>query len=161
MSNVVQTTTFEGVSRQKEGIDTQVSLGALPFSHIYGLTIISHCGMYRGDEIIVLHRFDLKKVLELVQNYKINQLYIVPPILIQLIRNAELCKSYDLNSVRFAMSGAAPLGKETITQIAQLFPRWKLGQGYGKSQKSRYLCHADLTIRPDRVIARSCGAGRV
>lgn len=140
ISNVVQTTVFEGVSRQKAGVDTQVALGVLPFSHIYGLSVISHCGMYRGDEIIVLHRFDLKKTLEIIQKHKINHLYIVPPILIQLIRNKDLCAQYDLSSVRFVMSGAAPLGGETVSQILDMFPWWKLGQGYGMSGARWLVC---------------------
>lgn len=39
---------------------------------------------------------------------------------------------YDLSNVRLIMSGAAPLGSETIADIRKVWPKWKVGQGYGK-----------------------------
>ena len=35
------------------------------------------------------------------------------PIVIQLLRNRELCGKYDIKSVRMVYTGAAPLGAET------------------------------------------------
>jgi acyl-coenzyme A synthetase/AMP-(fatty) acid ligase len=49
-----------------------------------------------------------------------------------MLRERDLCKQYDLSSVRFVFSGAAPLGEETITELEQLYPAWKIGQAYGK-----------------------------
>ncbi len=40
-------------------------------------------------------------------------------------------KKYDLSSVRFLFTGAAPLGKETVQELLQLYPNWRVGQGYG------------------------------
>ncbi len=40
-------------------------------------------------------------------------------------------KKYDLSSVRFLFTGAAPLGKETVQELLQLYPNWRIGQGYG------------------------------
>lgn len=42
-------------------------------------------------------------------------------------------KKYDLSSVRFLFTGAAPLGKETVQELLQLYPNWRVGQGYGIS----------------------------
>jgi acyl-coenzyme A synthetase/AMP-(fatty) acid ligase len=49
-----------------------------------------------------------------------------------MLREKDLCKQYDLSSVRFVFSGAAPLGEETIAELEQLYPAWKIGQAYGK-----------------------------
>ena len=45
-------------------------------------------------------------------------------------------KKYDLSSVRFLFTGAAPLGKETVQELLQLYPTWRVGQGYGNSYPS-------------------------
>ena len=56
----------------------------------------------------------------------------VPPIVIQLLRNQPLCSKYNLESVRFVYTGAAPLGKETAAALLKIYPKWGIGQGYGK-----------------------------
>lgn len=52
-------------------------------------------------------------------------------MVIQMLQNKKLCCKYDLNSVRFVFSGAAPLGEETIQALLQLYPKWTIGQAYG------------------------------
>ncbi|KAL9945749.1 hypothetical protein ACHAQF_006395 [Verticillium nonalfalfae] len=134
IANILQYTTFDSVARKKLNIETQVDLGLLPFSHIYGLIIITHSNSYRGDEVIVLPKFDIKTFLGAVQQYKISQLYVVPPIVIQIIRSQQLCSQYDLGSVRYLYAGAAPLGSETIDEVTKQYPAWHVGQAYGMTE---------------------------
>ncbi|KAF4472862.1 amp-binding enzyme [Fusarium albosuccineum] len=134
IANILQKTTFESVPRKAYGIVTQVMLGLLPFSHIYGLVLITHVGTFRGDEIIVQPRFELKSFLAAVQRFKIEQLSLVPPILIQILNNRELCQKHDLSSVRFIYTGAAPLGPETTDRLIKQYPKWRIGQGYGLTE---------------------------
>jgi len=108
-------------------------LGLLPFSHIYGLVVINHAGIYRGDGIVVLPRFDFKQLLQAVQDHKIGTLYIVPPIVILMTKNKALLDQYDLSSVKFIFSGAAPLGMETADDLKKQHPHWLIRQGYGTS----------------------------
>lgn len=77
ISNVLQISAFDSVSRQQLGIKTQACLGVLPFSHIYGLLIISYASTFRGDGVIVMPEFDFKAVLAAVQKYKIALLFVV------------------------------------------------------------------------------------
>lgn len=77
ISNVLQISTFDSVSRQKLGVKTQACLGVLPFSHIYGLLIISYASTFRGDGVIVMPEFDFKAVLAAVQKYRIALLFVV------------------------------------------------------------------------------------
>ncbi|KAF5621522.1 phenylacetyl ligase [Fusarium tjaetaba] len=134
ISGIIQTCTFDSVSRKADGVDTQVMLGVLPFSHVFGLMLITHLGTYRGDEIIVMPRFEFEPFLAAVSRFKIHQLPIVPPIVIQMLDRRELCSKYDLSSVRFVYTGAAPLGKETVDDLLSLYPMWRLGQGYGMTE---------------------------
>ncbi|KAF5649348.1 phenylacetyl ligase [Fusarium sp. NRRL 52700] len=134
LRGIIQTCTFDSVSRKLDGIDTQVMLGVLPFSHVFGLMLITHLGTYRGDEIIVMPRFEFEPFLAAVSRFKIQQLPIVPPIVIQMLDRRELCNKYDLSSVRFVYTGAAPLGRETVDDLLSLYPKWRLGQGYGMTE---------------------------
>ena len=40
-------------------------------------------------------------------------------------------KKFDLSSMRFIASGAAPLSAELTNQLAKLFPAVQIGQGFG------------------------------
>ena len=42
------------------------------------------------------------------------------------------CDKYDLSSVRFLYTGAAPTGKETVEELLRRYPTWRIGQGYGE-----------------------------
>ncbi|KAH7253448.1 hypothetical protein NW759_007219 [Fusarium solani] len=140
ISNVLQISAFDSVSRQKLGIKTQACLGVLPFSHIYGLLIISYASTFRGDGVIVMPEFDFKAVLAAVQKYKIALLFVVPPIIIRIIRNETLCAKYDLSSVRYVYTGAAPLGSEVVDEVRRQYPKWRVGQGYGLTETCTVVC---------------------
>ena len=131
--------TYETDTRKQDGIDTQVALGLLPFSHIYGLVTIAHIAQYRGDEIVVMQRFQLEQLLAAIQKFRIEQLSVVPPIIVQLLSSQDMCRKYDLSSVRLIFSGAAPLGSETIQKLLALDPKWRISQGYGMSHAPRQL----------------------
>jgi acyl-CoA synthetase (AMP-forming)/AMP-acid ligase II len=87
---------------------------------------------YRGDEVIVLPKFEIQTFLSAVAKFKINTLYIVPPIIIALTKNQKICSKYDLGSVHSLFTGAAPLGKETAEDLQKIYPSWKIRQGYGE-----------------------------
>lgn len=44
-------------------------------------------------------------------------------------------KKFDLSSMRFIASGAAPLSAELTNQLAKLFPAVQIGQGFGATAR--------------------------
>ncbi|KAF5972463.1 putative phenylacetyl-CoA ligase [Fusarium bulbicola] len=140
ISTVALQVAYETYGRKLAGVETQVGLGLLPFSHIYGLVIISHSMPWHGDEVVVLPRYNLDHMLTTIQKYKIRHLPLVPPIAIQLLQNKRKCDSYDLSSIEWVGSGAAPLGATTIESMQQTWPKWKVGQGYGLTESSPAVC---------------------
>lgn len=131
ISNIIQMTLLQSVGRKQDNVDTENVLGILPLSHIYGLTVVAHVSQYRGDQLVILPKFDLPLFLRTIQDYKLNFLPVVPPMLIQLITNQQVVAKYNLDSVRCVFSGAAPLGIETQEAANKMYPKWKIGQGYG------------------------------
>ncbi|KAF4946672.1 hypothetical protein FSARC_14136 [Fusarium sarcochroum] len=134
ISNVLQHVTYDSVARAKRGVTTQAVTGFLPFSHIYGLVIAAHTCTWRGDQVVVLPRFDFRNFLKSVQDFKIRQLLVVPPIIIQILQHKEICAKFDLSSVQFVYCGAAPLGEETIRDMKNLYPKWTIAQAYGMTE---------------------------
>lgn len=57
--------------------DTDIVLGLLPMSHIYGLVVVCHASAYRGDEVIVLPKFEFKPLLAAIQRFRIQCLFLV------------------------------------------------------------------------------------
>ncbi|KAI6871846.1 phenylacetyl-CoA ligase-like protein [Hortaea werneckii] len=119
---------------------TESCLGLLPFSHIYGLVVINHASIYRGDGVVVLPKYDFTILLATIQKYRLQMLYLIPPMIIHLVNQRETLSKYDLSSVRACFTGAAPLGKETADDLLAIFPHWKVKQGYGLTETSTVVC---------------------
>ncbi|KAL1877563.1 hypothetical protein VTK73DRAFT_8552 [Phialemonium thermophilum] len=136
IANIIQYVVYEEDARRKLGIETQVVLGLLPFSHIYGLVVVAHSDAWRGDEIVVLPRFEFTPYLQAIQRFKINYLPVVPPIIVRMLSSAKECLKYDLSSVRVLLTGAAPAGRETIDELLKVYPNWRVCQAYGMTETS-------------------------
>jgi ribosome assembly protein SQT1 len=131
----------------------QAVLALLPFSRIFGLVIIAHCSTFRGDAAIVLPKFDLQNYLKSISRFRINSLLVVPPIILTMVKNKKLMDTFDLSSVRYIFSGAAPLGQETARELAKQYPTWTIRQGYGLTET----CTAVTSSHPDDIWFGSSG----
>ncbi|KIX92000.1 uncharacterized protein Z520_12271 [Fonsecaea multimorphosa CBS 102226] len=111
-----------------------VVLGLLPFSHIYALILICHASTYRGDQVIVLPKFDLQQYLTSIERFKINGLYVVPPIIIAMVKNQQFAQKFDLSSINSIYTAAAPLSQEIAEELAIQYPNIAIRQGYGLTE---------------------------
>jgi acyl-CoA synthetase (AMP-forming)/AMP-acid ligase II len=137
IANVLQRATFESPWRKKHTSDaTEVVMGCLPFSHIYGLVLICHTSTYRGDQVIVLPKFEFTHFLKAIALFKIYELFVVPPIVVLMTKNLDMLRKYDLSSVRFLYTGAAPLGKESVMDLQSVYPDWEVCQAYGLTESA-------------------------
>jgi acyl-CoA synthetase (AMP-forming)/AMP-acid ligase II len=109
-------------------------IGALPFFHIYGQTVIMNQGLWAGATIVTMPRFDLEQFLELIERHRVTQGYVVPPIALALAKHRAV-EGRDLSSLRTLMSGAAPLGAELIEQVTTRIG-CEVIQGYGLTETS-------------------------
>lgn len=111
-----------------------VVLDFLPFYHIYGMMVLLNCGLVAGATQIILPRFDPTAALNLISEHKVTDLYCVPPVLLALV-NLPGLDDFDLSSLRFVMSGAAPLPLEVGRQAADKL-NVTVMQGYGMTESS-------------------------
>ncbi|KAJ4374803.1 hypothetical protein N0V83_001880 [Neocucurbitaria cava] len=161
IANTLQINTFEKPNRDKMINDlrnqtdyTENVLGLLPMSHIYGLVVISHASIYRGDGVIVLPKFEFTATLQAIQDHKIGSLFLVPPIIILMTKNTKVLAQYDLSSVWSIFTGAAPLGQESAEELQKIFPTWKIRQGYGLTET----CTVVTSSSPDDIWFGSSGS---
>lgn len=126
------------------------ALAVLPFFHIYGtfncflaaqhLTFLAgavnllHHPFTQGASIVIMSRFDPVGFCANIEKHKITFSCIVPPIFIGLVRHPATMK-YDLKSLKFLTSGAAPLGgplvKAVREKLASVGALVEVTQGYG------------------------------
>jgi acyl-CoA synthetase (AMP-forming)/AMP-acid ligase II len=111
-----------------------VLIAVLPFFHIYGMTVLMNGGLRRGASVVTMPRFDLEMFLQLIQDQRVTQAFIVPPIVVALAKHP-LIDAYDLSSLRTVFSGAAPLSAELEDAVARRL-NVDVRQGYGMSEAS-------------------------
>ncbi|KAF2594313.1 hypothetical protein F2Q70_00043164 [Brassica cretica] len=134
-----------------------VILCVLPMFHIYALNSIMLCGLRVGASILIMPKFEINLLLELIQRCKVTVAPMVPPIVLAMAKSPETEK-YDLSSIRVVKSGAAPLGKELEDAVSAKFPNAKLGQGYGMTEAGPVLAMSlGFAKEPFPVKSGACG----
>jgi len=108
-------------------------MAVLPLFHITGLVHQMHLPVLLNAEVVMLPQFTMEKMLDVIVEYKLSELLLVPPILIRLVRDP-LVDKYDLSHVTRFSSGAAPLSEEIIQQLQKKFPNTGFKQGYGMTE---------------------------
>lgn len=98
-----------------------------------GNVVTLHLSIFQATPVCVLRKFTLDGFCQAVQRHKVTVLYVVPPMVVLLVKND--ISNYDLSSVRIGMTGAAPLTEETANGLSRKFPSWQFGQGYGVSRR--------------------------
>lgn len=126
-------------------------LGALPFFHVFAMTVVMNFGVNKAAEIIIMPRFVLADALKLIDKLKPT---IMPgvPTLFNAIMNAPDLKKHDLSSLKFCLSGGAPLPLEVRNGFEKL-TGCSLVEGYGLSEASPVVtCNPiDAPARPGSI----------
>ena len=120
---------FQGVGKGNERV-----LGVLPFFHAFAMTSAMNFSVATGNEIIMVPRFELRELLATIAK-KRPTIFPGVPTLFTAINNHKDIAAYDLSSVKFCISGGAPLPLEVKTAFEALTGA-TLVEGYGLSEAS-------------------------
>ncbi|XP_030502104.2 4-coumarate--CoA ligase 2 [Cannabis sativa] len=134
-----------------------VVLCVLPLFHIYSLNSVLLCALRVGASVLLVPKFEIGTLLELIQKHRVTVAPVVPPLVLGLAKNP-VVSEFDLSSIRMVLSGAAPLGMELEDALRRRVPQAVIGQGYGMTEAGPVLsmCLA-FAKQPFPTKSGSCG----
>lgn len=107
------------------------SLMVLPMSHVYGMMLMN-IAVVLGGQNVLLRQFEPEKVLQAIEEFKIERCSLVPAMQVALIYHSTREK-YDLSSLQTVIAGSAPLTEEVRTAFSKLY-NCRVVDGYGQSE---------------------------
>jgi long-chain acyl-CoA synthetase len=126
-------------ARQVEGMDPDPDgedriIGVLPLFHVFANTCVMNRTVANGGMIVMLPRFDGGQVLAAIERTKATALPGVPTMYQALLDHPKL-KGTDLSSLKYCISGGAPLPAEVKAKF-ELATGARVIEGYGLSESS-------------------------
>ncbi|QJC52125.1 long-chain fatty acid--CoA ligase [Paenibacillus albicereus] len=107
---------------------------ALPFFHVFGMTVLLNQGIRLGATLYLMPRFEINAVLKAIHKHKPTVFPGAPTMYIAIINHPDVGK-YDLSSINVCISGAAALPLEVQERFERL-TGGKLIEGYGLTEAS-------------------------
>lgn len=117
-----------------KNIGEEKFLAALPFFHVFAMTVTMMTALRYGAQIIMMPRFDLKTCLRAIANKKPTFFPAVPTIFNAINTYPDVSK-YDLSSLKLCISGGAPLPVDVKKEFERI-SGCVVVEGYGLSETS-------------------------
>lgn len=130
--------------------ETSVQLAILPLAHAFGLTV-SNVGYLSGTKFIMHPRFDTNAVLSAIERHHVNAFAGVPAMFVALLYTPD-AEKYDTSSLRYCVSGSAPLPLAILEGFQKKFG-CQILEGYGLSEATTVLTgHSqNMPVKPGSV----------
>lgn len=110
------------------------ALAALPFFHVFAMTVVMNFALSQGSELVIMPRFVLADAMKLIDSTKPTVMPGVPTMFIAMLGHPKL-KSFNLSSLKYCVSGGAPLPID-VKQKFEALTGCKVVEGYGLSEAS-------------------------
>lgn len=113
-------------------------LAVMPLFHITGLVRFCTYPLLMNGDCFMLTKFDLPAMLTCITTHQIEELILVPPILIRLVKDP-VARPYLPSLQRVVKrwsSGSAPISPEIISLLQHNFPSTGFRQGYGATEST-------------------------
>jgi len=109
-------------------------LCVIPFSHSYGLTTTLTVPIALGATMILKSRFEVADILETIKRLRPTIFPGVPQMYVA-IKDYPGVRKFGVNSIKFCISGSAPLPVE-VQEAFEKLTRGRLVEGYGLTEAS-------------------------
>ncbi|KAL2652730.1 hypothetical protein R1flu_020858 [Riccia fluitans] len=112
-------------------------LGLMPFFHIYGISGIG-CAQFRSrGTVVVMERYEIRRLLQVLIDYEVTFAPLVPPIILSLVKSPIL-EEFDLSALKLRgiLCAAAPLRFDLQQAFEEKFPGVLMSQAYGLTEYS-------------------------
>ncbi|MCA1729061.1 MAG: long-chain fatty acid--CoA ligase [Actinobacteria bacterium] len=118
--------------------EEDIELAVLPLFHIFGQTCVMNAGIYAGNTVVLVPRFEPEAVLRAIQDAGVTIFSGVPTMYQYLLRHPG-SDEYDTSSLRIGVSGGAAIPVEVLKAFEEQFGVVIL-EGYGLSETSPTTC---------------------
>ncbi len=113
---------------------SEVFLTVLPLFHIYGMTTGMNAPIYLAGKMVMLPRFDAVSTFQAIEKQRVT-IFCGAPTMYSMLLSHTALRKYDLTSIRFCISGSAPLPPEVQKKWMEV-TRGVLVEGYGLTESS-------------------------
>lgn len=134
VANTIQSVAWHKYVCDKVGADRLTALSVLPWYHIYGQTIEVNTGAMVGEKAIIQSGYDPEDSMRLIEEHDCG-LFLGVPTMFLMIANHPKFDEYDLSSLNWVISGAAPLPQEVVKKFKEVHGVI-ISNGYGLSEAS-------------------------
>ena len=108
------------------------SVSILPLCHSYGIASLIRASLVGGGKIVLLGSFDINAIFSAIERYRGEIMAAVPTMYIYMLLHPEPEK-YDLSSMKYWISGSAPLTLETQSRFLEKFGH-EIIEGWGLTE---------------------------
>jgi len=115
-----------------------------PFFHMFGAWMLTQV-LAGGGTLVMTPRFDLSTFLGAVQRHGVTRAVLVPPVVLALVNDPSV-DAYDLSTLAYVYSGAAPLGADLGRRCQERLGCTVL-QGYGLTETTPVATFAPVSGR--------------
>ena len=112
--------------------DGMTGVSVLPLCHSYGIATMNSGLFRRGGKIILLNSFNVESILASIEKCHANAMAGVPTMYVFMLLYPEPRK-YDLSSMKYWVSGSAPLALETWNRFKEVFG-FEIIEGWGLTE---------------------------
>ena len=129
------------------------TLVSVPLFHVTGCNSQLLPSCESGSATVIMPAFEVQAFLRIINHERINSVTTVPAIFWLAINQPNFAEM-NMQGVRWAMYGGAPIAPDLVGRIMQAFPNARVGNGFGLTETSSvatFLPHEFAHVRPDSV----------
>ncbi len=144
-----------GLRSGQERTDTgpNAYLLSVPFFHATGCHSILVTNIVVGGKLVMMHRWDAGRALELIEREGVTTFGGVPAMVMAVLDHPDIDRR-DISSVRSVGYGGAPAPPDLVRRIKARFPAGSASNGYGLTETSSLTTMNqgdDYVAKPDSV----------
>ena len=117
----------------------------LPVFHVNALHFSFLACLLTGSKLVLLESFLLPQAWQIIEAEKVQILSVVPQIIQHMVKSFDSSQKYDVSSLKYLVSAAAPLSSSLANEFYNIFGL-KIIQGFGLSEAVNFSCLIPVDI---------------